>query len=155
MPHKGYKQTMEHRKKGANARRGKTHKGAKGWMHQGMGVRFVMHRGREMLEHRVIMELHLGRELLSSEIIHHINRDRLDNRIENLQLMTNGQHTTLHNTGKSRKGQPQPPWTSAQREKRMAWLAANSHPMPAEQRERVSNTMKRVRAERFWSTKKH
>ena len=42
------------------------------------------------------MEQHIGRYLKDDEVVHHKNKIRNDNRIENLQLMTFKEHASFH-----------------------------------------------------------
>ena len=46
--------------------------------------------------HRVLMEEFLGRELSSCEVVHHIDRNRKNNNMSNLQLMTRMEHSSHH-----------------------------------------------------------
>lgn len=52
--------------------------------------------GRNMMEHRYVMEQVLGRRLMRSEQVHHKNHDRLDNRPENLEIVTSSEHGLRH-----------------------------------------------------------
>lgn len=52
--------------------------------------------GKEYREHRLIMETHLGRKLAEDELVHHQNRDKADNAVENLAVLSRREHFFEH-----------------------------------------------------------
>lgn len=55
-------------------------------------------------EHILVMEEHLGRYLEKGEVVHHINGNKQDNRLSNLQLMTITEHVKLHSELRRKRG---------------------------------------------------
>ena len=61
-----------------------------------------------VFEHRLIVEAHLGRYLLPSEVVHHIDGDRTNNDIGNLEVFSsNGEHLRATLTGISHNVSPE------------------------------------------------
>jgi hypothetical protein len=85
-------------------------KGAKVTTHGYIKVYLPEHpradKGGYIPEHHFVMEKHIGRLLYRSssgghntqndEIVHHIDGDKKNNKIDNLQLMTHSEHMRLH-----------------------------------------------------------
>ena len=71
------------------------------------GYRMITINNRRVYEHRLVWEQHNG-EIPKGYQIHHINGDKLDNRIENLEMISNSEHQKQHsknnNFGKDRIG---------------------------------------------------
>ena len=79
-----------------------------------------------MPEHRWIITLELSRRFGRTEHVRHINGDRADNRRENLQLLDEGTHHSLH-TG----GLKHPPRTPEAREKYRQAALKRWHGIPS------------------------
>lgn len=57
-----------------------------------------------VMEHRLVMEKYLGRYLFPEEVVHHIDGDFKNNKIENLWLFKNvSEHTLFHKKGHTYK----------------------------------------------------
>ncbi len=59
--------------------------------------------GELVLEHRYVWEKHNG-QIPKGYQIHHIDEDKLNNKIENLQLMKNSEHQKLHKQPRNKSG---------------------------------------------------
>lgn len=75
---------------------GKNNHNYKGGSINRWGYKMIWHNGKKVYEHRHIMERHLNRKLLPEEEVHHINGNKLDNNIENLQILTIEEHKKIH-----------------------------------------------------------
>ena len=74
--------------------------GTKAWNNKGgsihnHGYRVIWIKGKSVLEHRHIWKNKYGK-IPKGYTLHHINKDKLDNRIENLQLLLISEHLKLH-----------------------------------------------------------
>ena len=52
--------------------------------------------GKRCFEHRYMMERKLGRKLGKNECVHHINGNKRDNRLENLEVISRSEHNRAH-----------------------------------------------------------
>ncbi len=60
------------------------------------GYKVYSQKGKEVLEHRILLEKVLKRPLKKDELVHHINAVKLDNRLHNLLILTRSEHIKLH-----------------------------------------------------------
>ena len=56
--------------------------------------------GKKIDEHRLVMEENLGRKLELSEVVHHIDGDKSNNDLDNLQLFPSRCDHTKHHFNK-------------------------------------------------------
>ena len=70
-------------------------KGGKG-NHSGGYLTTRIGEGVYVLTHRLVYEKHLGRKLGDDEHVHHIDGNKSNNDIKNLQLMSKSEHQSFH-----------------------------------------------------------
>jgi len=114
----------QHREKLSRAKRGRFGEQANNWQGgttRGGALVYSEHRrtvdGRRMYAHRAVAEEALGRRLGRSEHVHHIDRDRSNNRPENLIVLHSSDHLKLHRAINE---------SCNSREDQLRWLANNN-----------------------------
>jgi len=94
---KGRPKSGEHCRKMAEIFKGNGSKRWKGGNHIKEGYFMVWIGPRKYQKRcRIIVEQMIGRPLLPNECVHHVNKKRMDDRPENLMVLTNSEHLALH-----------------------------------------------------------
>lgn len=85
---------------------GHNRKDASWWVdNKGYWVGRIWVNGKRVFKrkHRWMVEQTIGRQLLRSEVVHHKNGDKRDNRIDNLEVMEFGKHSSMENLTREHK----------------------------------------------------
>lgn len=111
--HRGKKMSDETKKRLSEAKRSKFN-GLNGFGHlkthcSGYVLAYApmhpnAHRDGYVMHHTIVMERSLGRYLKPDEVVHHKNRIRNDNHIDNLELMNKREHSAMHMKERYKKG---------------------------------------------------
>ena len=80
--------SVEYKRRGFGVRTGKV--GADGY------EAMTDNNGNQVRVHRYLMEQSIGRKLRADQHVHHINGNKLDNRLSNLEVLDSGKHTQIH-----------------------------------------------------------
>lgn len=73
-----------------------SYKGGRYISSDGYVMTLIPGKGKYIAEHRHIIENEIGRKLNPFEVVHHVDRDKSNNRRENLFLLTTQEHSKLH-----------------------------------------------------------
>ena len=67
------------------------------------GYKMVYHDGKKVYEHRLIIEQAIGRKLLPYEEVHHKDGNKLNNSLDNLEVLPMIEHKKKHRDKKTGK----------------------------------------------------
>ena len=90
---KGLKYNIIKKNKGWFSPGNKPHNAGNGNGWEAEGYKMVSVSGKNKREHRAVVEQVLGRKLKRKEVVHHVNENRKDNSLENLQYF---RHASAH-----------------------------------------------------------
>ena len=78
----------------------------KTYIENGYEVKYIKNYNKKgnVKVHRYVMEQYLDRKLRPDEVVHHIDGNKLNNNIENLKIMTRGEHSKLHRLEEIKNG---------------------------------------------------
>ena len=78
------------------AKRGKPHPHTGGISKNRQGYVREYINGKYVFQHRLVVERAIGRKLRDDEIIHHKDRDKSNNSLDNLEILSSSEHTKIH-----------------------------------------------------------